>query len=118
MDLEEDRLWKFSRPEWLNSIWARNAGVYGSGALVSDIYSGCVMFRHCNAYSAVVRGLTRHFAVLARILRHARFGRVVQKRQRLRYPRQIRRLASFCLFQLRHADYQLGRKAASEYRLF
>lgn len=34
--MEEDRLWKFSRPEWLNSIWARNAGVYGSGALVSD----------------------------------------------------------------------------------
>ncbi|KAI9898366.1 hypothetical protein N3K66_006726 [Trichothecium roseum] len=33
--MEEDRLWKFSRPEWLNSVWARNAGVYGSGALFS-----------------------------------------------------------------------------------
>ncbi|KAF4120438.1 hypothetical protein GMORB2_2874 [Geosmithia morbida] len=31
----EDRLWKFSRPEWLNSAWARNAGVYGAGALFS-----------------------------------------------------------------------------------
>lgn len=33
--MEEERLWKFRRPEWLNSIWARNAGVYGAGALVS-----------------------------------------------------------------------------------
>lgn len=32
--MEEDRLWKFRRPEWLNSLWARNAGVYGAGALV------------------------------------------------------------------------------------
>ncbi|KAI0024421.1 vacuolar protein sorting-associated protein [Xylariomycetidae sp. FL0641] len=33
--MEEDRLWKFSRPAWLNSAWARNAGVYGAGALFS-----------------------------------------------------------------------------------
>lgn len=32
--MEEDRLWKFSKPEWLNSVWVRNAGVYSSGALV------------------------------------------------------------------------------------
>ena len=32
--MENDRLWKFTKPEWLNSIWARNAGVYSSGALV------------------------------------------------------------------------------------
>jgi hypothetical protein len=30
----EERLWKFKKPEWLNSVWARNAGVYGAGALV------------------------------------------------------------------------------------
>lgn len=33
--MEEERLWKFRKPEWLNSMWARNAGVYGAGALVS-----------------------------------------------------------------------------------
>ncbi|KAK2775614.1 upf0220 domain protein [Colletotrichum kahawae] len=31
--MEEERLWKFRKPEWLNSIWARNLGVYGAGAL-------------------------------------------------------------------------------------
>ena len=34
LTMEDDRLWKFSRPEWLNSAWARNSGVYGAGALV------------------------------------------------------------------------------------
>ncbi|EAQ85915.1 hypothetical protein F5144DRAFT_138615 [Chaetomium tenue] len=33
--MSEDRLWKFRRPEWLNSAWARNAGVYGAGGLFS-----------------------------------------------------------------------------------
>lgn len=33
--MEEERLWKFRKPEWLNTIWARNFGVYGAGALVS-----------------------------------------------------------------------------------
>lgn len=32
--MEEERLWKFSRPEWLNGVWARNAGVYAAGGLV------------------------------------------------------------------------------------
>lgn len=31
----EERLWKFSRPEWMNSVWARNAGVYAAGGLFS-----------------------------------------------------------------------------------
>ncbi|KAI9149230.1 UPF0220 domain protein [Paramyrothecium foliicola] len=33
--MEEERLWKFRRPEWLNSVWVRNSGVYGAGALFS-----------------------------------------------------------------------------------
>ncbi|KAK3365891.1 hypothetical protein B0T24DRAFT_682952 [Lasiosphaeria ovina] len=33
--MSEDRLWKFRKPEWLNSVWARNAGVYGAGGLFS-----------------------------------------------------------------------------------
>ncbi|EON96648.1 putative upf0220 domain protein [Phaeoacremonium minimum UCRPA7] len=33
--MSEERLWKFSKPEWLNSAWARNAGVYGAGGLYS-----------------------------------------------------------------------------------
>ncbi|PHH65005.1 hypothetical protein CDD81_3642 [Ophiocordyceps australis] len=33
--MADDRLWKFSRPEWLNSAWARSAGVYSAGALFS-----------------------------------------------------------------------------------
>jgi len=37
--MEEERLWKFRKPQWLNSIWARNAGVYASGALVRFLLS-------------------------------------------------------------------------------
>ncbi|KAK0383370.1 hypothetical protein NLU13_9283 [Sarocladium strictum] len=33
--MDDQRLWKFSKPEWLNSIWARNIGVYSAGALFS-----------------------------------------------------------------------------------
>ncbi|RDW70335.1 UPF0220-domain-containing protein [Coleophoma crateriformis] len=33
--MSEERLWKFRRPEWMNSATARSAGVYGSGALFS-----------------------------------------------------------------------------------
>ncbi|KAL1867465.1 Vacuolar protein sorting-associated protein 68 [Diaporthe australafricana] len=33
--MSEERLWKFRRPEWLNSVYARNAGVYSAGALFS-----------------------------------------------------------------------------------
>ncbi|KAL2258902.1 hypothetical protein VTK26DRAFT_7607 [Humicola hyalothermophila] len=33
--MSEDRLWKFRRPEWMNSVWARNAGVYTAGGLFS-----------------------------------------------------------------------------------
>ncbi|KAL2268672.1 hypothetical protein VTJ83DRAFT_3518 [Remersonia thermophila] len=33
--MEEDRLWKFRRPEWMNSVWARSAGVYAAGGLFS-----------------------------------------------------------------------------------
>lgn len=32
--MEEERLWKFRKPEWLNSVYVRNSGVYGAGALV------------------------------------------------------------------------------------
>jgi hypothetical protein len=35
----EERLWKFRKPEWMNSATARSAGVYGSGALVGEIVS-------------------------------------------------------------------------------
>ncbi|KAF3356469.1 hypothetical protein VdG1_03749 [Verticillium dahliae VDG1] len=33
--MEEERLWKFRKPEWLNSAWSRNAGVYAAGGLFS-----------------------------------------------------------------------------------
>ncbi|KAI1076307.1 vacuolar protein sorting-associated protein [Whalleya microplaca] len=33
--MEDDRLWKFGKPAWLNSAFARNAGVYSAGALFS-----------------------------------------------------------------------------------
>jgi hypothetical protein len=36
-NMEEERLWKFRRPEWLNTVWARNAGVYGAGAIVRSV---------------------------------------------------------------------------------
>lgn len=34
--MEEERLWKFRRPEWMNSIFARNAGIYTAGGLVRE----------------------------------------------------------------------------------
>lgn len=43
--MEEERLWKFRRPEWLNSIWARNAGIYGAGGLVRPGISTCSVSR-------------------------------------------------------------------------
>ncbi|KKA28228.1 hypothetical protein TD95_002412 [Thielaviopsis punctulata] len=33
--MDANRLWKFRQPEWLNSTWARNTGVYGAGGLFS-----------------------------------------------------------------------------------
>ena len=35
--MSEERLWKFRKPEWMNSATARSAGVYGAGALVCYI---------------------------------------------------------------------------------
>lgn len=39
--MSEERLWKFRKPEWMNSATARSAGVYGAGALVCLI---CFLF--------------------------------------------------------------------------
>jgi len=33
--MSEERLWKFRKPEWLNSATTRSAGVYAAGALFS-----------------------------------------------------------------------------------
>jgi len=33
--MSEERLWKFRKPEWMNSATTRSAGVYGAGALFS-----------------------------------------------------------------------------------
>jgi len=33
--MSEERLWKFRKPEWMNSATARSAGVYAAGALFS-----------------------------------------------------------------------------------
>jgi hypothetical protein len=36
--MAEERLWKFQRPEWLNSAYVRSAGVYTAGGLVSFFF--------------------------------------------------------------------------------
>jgi len=33
--MSEERLWKFKKPEWMNSATTRSAGVYSAGALFS-----------------------------------------------------------------------------------
>ena len=38
MSFSEDRLFKFRLPDWASSVWARNAGVYASGALVRLLF--------------------------------------------------------------------------------
>lgn len=60
--MEEERLWKFSRPEWLNTVWARNAGVYSAGAIVCYVlWIVADLAIHCYALHAccqcVMRGL-------------------------------------------------------------
>ncbi|CAD6501681.1 BgTH12-01931 [Blumeria graminis f. sp. triticale] len=35
MSLSEERLWKFRKPNWMNTATARSLGVYGSGILYS-----------------------------------------------------------------------------------
>ena len=39
MDVSNNRLFRWSKPEWLNNSAVRNAGVYTSGALVSKLPS-------------------------------------------------------------------------------
>jgi hypothetical protein len=39
--MPEERLWKFRKPEWMNSSTARSAGVYAAGALVRFV--SCVL---------------------------------------------------------------------------
>lgn len=34
LKMPEERLWKFRKPEWMNSATARSTGIYGAGALV------------------------------------------------------------------------------------
>ena len=37
--MEEERLWKFKRPDWLNSVLARNSGIYAAGGLVRHAHA-------------------------------------------------------------------------------
>jgi hypothetical protein len=36
--MSEERLWKFQRPEWMNSAYIRSAGVYTAGGLVRFLF--------------------------------------------------------------------------------
>jgi hypothetical protein len=36
--MSEERLWKFQRPEWMNSAYIRSAGVYTAGGLVRYLF--------------------------------------------------------------------------------
>lgn len=89
--MEEDRLWKFRRPEWLNRVWARNSGVYASGALVrfalrfrlQQRIFAIVDSRHLNSRGLVNKCLNvltsiGFCAVLDRLLRYARCRCLVQ----------------------------------------
>jgi len=104
MSLPEERLWRFRKPEWLNSIWARNAGVYTAGGLVrlplSPSLPSLVSFK-ANSQSPV----------LPRLLPPPRLRRLVQiLPQRLHHPRRLRRLAALHLFGSGHARDQQHRE--------
>ncbi len=84
-NMEEERLWKFRRPEWLNNAWARGAGVYAAGAIVrpSSRPSSRAGFRqlrlmHVNRKRKDRTDALRLPLVLHRLLRNARRRRVVQ----------------------------------------
>jgi hypothetical protein len=44
MESSDSRLFRFSKPEWLNNSTVRTTGVYTSGALVRIIHSLSVVF--------------------------------------------------------------------------
>lgn len=121
--MSEDRLWKFRRPEWLNSIWARNAGVYAAGAFVRDFIPSITnslgfFFLLCFAiprpYDLAPKPIRRLAnapcsipPVLARLLHPPRLRRVVQIRtKRFRPTRDLRRLAALHLLEPGHAHHQ------------
>jgi hypothetical protein len=48
MDVSNNRLFRFSKPEWLNNSAVRNGGVYVSGALVS---LQCAIHHHLHLHT-------------------------------------------------------------------
>jgi hypothetical protein len=48
MDVSNNRLFRFSKPEWLNNSAVRNGGVYVSGALVSP---QCTIHHHLHLHT-------------------------------------------------------------------
>jgi hypothetical protein len=59
--MSEERLWKFQRPEWLNSAYVRSAGVYTAGGLVR--FCSCSRLfpnpYHCHSHD--LESLVLHF---------------------------------------------------------
>ncbi|KAH6686300.1 vacuolar protein sorting-associated protein [Plectosphaerella plurivora] len=57
--MEEERLWKFRKPEWLKSVWARNSGVYIAGGLFSlafyTMLDSAVWSKHANGSSIHIK---------------------------------------------------------------
>jgi len=41
--MSEERLWKFRKPEWMNSAATRSAGVYAAGGLVRIALSFAIL---------------------------------------------------------------------------
>lgn len=100
MDVSNNRLFRWSKPEWLNNSAVRNAGVYTSGALVSFHLQSLSLrvpglpFRntiHLEADVILISKCTE--PVLPRLLLPHRRGRLLAQRQeRLQRAREIRRL--------------------------
>lgn len=111
--MSEDRLWKFRKPEWMHSAWARNAGVYAAGGLVCLFFSPpppVAAFRHSNSTVCVK-------PVLPSLLHPPRRRRLVQARQPLGRARHVYRLAAPALFVPGHAHHQFRREAEVVRRL-
>lgn len=124
--MSEERLWKFRKPEWLNSATARSLGVYASGALVclpaiqvlvplAECWASCV---YVQAVMGMVRLLLRTFCanmvpyslVLHVLLLHARCLALLclcAERLGSADPHLIHRLATAHLFVPGHAHHQL-----------
>jgi hypothetical protein len=108
MDVSSNRLFRFTKPEWLNNAAVRNAGVYTSGALVRTAPNIPTISPSPNPHPLTPLFSFLSSSVRSRLLLPRRRSILLAQRpQRLRRAHQIRRLDPRHLLRAGHAGHQL-----------